>query len=179
MTSPMGFDWISGDVEDDRARRSRTSRFRIWDGTRWMQCARMQFSTGIALGPDGLHAYFVHSYHLVPDDPEDVIALTDPWRTDHRDCRTRQHGGHAVSSREEPAAWPEPDRQFPAVAALILFPAIDLKDGQCVRLKLGDMNAATVFNDDPAAQAVHFASQGFQWLHLVDLNGAFAGKAGQ
>jgi phosphoribosylformimino-5-aminoimidazole carboxamide ribotide isomerase len=62
------------------------------------------------------------------------------------------------------------------VASLILFPAIDLKDGQCVRLKLGDMAEATVFNDDPAAQARIFESQGFRWLHLVDLNGAFAGK---
>lgn len=59
---------------------------------------------------------------------------------------------------------------------MILFPAIDLKDGQCVRLKLGDMDQATVFNDDPAAQARTFAAQGFEWLHLVDLNGAFAGK---
>ena len=59
---------------------------------------------------------------------------------------------------------------------MILFPAIDLKDGQCVRLKLGDMNQATVFNDDPAAQALAFQSQGFEYLHLVDLNGAFAGK---
>lgn len=59
---------------------------------------------------------------------------------------------------------------------MILFPAIDLKDGQCVRLKLGDMAQATVFNDDPAAQAKHFEEQGFSWLHLVDLNGAFAGK---
>lgn len=59
---------------------------------------------------------------------------------------------------------------------MILFPAIDLKDGQCVRLKLGDMEQATVFNDDPAAQAKKFESQGFEWLHLVDLNGAFAGK---
>ena len=58
---------------------------------------------------------------------------------------------------------------------MILFPAIDLKDGQCVRLKLGDMNAATVFNDDPADQARRFEAQGFEWLHLVDLNGAFAG----
>jgi phosphoribosylformimino-5-aminoimidazole carboxamide ribotide isomerase len=62
------------------------------------------------------------------------------------------------------------------MAAMILFPAIDLKDGQCVRLKLGDMAQATVFNDDPAAQARHFEQQGFAWLHLVDLNGAFAGK---
>jgi len=59
---------------------------------------------------------------------------------------------------------------------MILFPAIDLKDGQCVRLKLGDMAQATVFNDDPAAQALAFERQGFEWLHLVDLNGAFAGK---
>lgn len=59
---------------------------------------------------------------------------------------------------------------------MILFPAIDLKDGQCVRLKLGDMNQATVFNDDPAAQALAFEEQGFSWLHLVDLNGAFEGR---
>lgn len=59
---------------------------------------------------------------------------------------------------------------------MILFPAIDLKDGQCVRLKLGDMAEATVFNDDPAAQARIFEQQGFSWLHLVDLNGAFAGR---
>ena len=59
---------------------------------------------------------------------------------------------------------------------MILFPAIDLKDGQCVRLKLGDMEQATVFNDDPAAQAGIFQSQGFEWLHLVDLNGAFTGR---
>jgi phosphoribosylformimino-5-aminoimidazole carboxamide ribotide isomerase len=59
---------------------------------------------------------------------------------------------------------------------MILFPAIDLKDGQCVRLKLGEMSQATVFNDDPAAQARAFETQGFQYLHVVDLNGAFAGK---
>lgn len=59
---------------------------------------------------------------------------------------------------------------------MILFPAIDLKDGQCVRLKLGDMAQATVFNDNPAAQAKSFETQGFEWLHLVDLNGAFEGR---
>ncbi|MGO4171365.1 1-(5-phosphoribosyl)-5-[(5-phosphoribosylamino)methylideneamino]imidazole-4-carboxamide isomerase [Bosea sp. TAF32] len=60
--------------------------------------------------------------------------------------------------------------------AMILFPAIDLKEGRCVRLKQGDMAQATVFNDDPAAQAAAFEAQGFQWLHVVDLDGAFAGK---
>lgn len=59
---------------------------------------------------------------------------------------------------------------------MILFPAIDLKDGQCVRLKLGDMEQATVFSDDPAAQAYAFEQQGFSYLHLVDLNGAFSGQ---
>jgi phosphoribosylformimino-5-aminoimidazole carboxamide ribotide isomerase len=57
-----------------------------------------------------------------------------------------------------------------------LFPAIDLKDGQCVRLKLGDMAQATVFSDSPADQARTFERQGFDYLHIVDLNGAFAGK---
>lgn len=59
---------------------------------------------------------------------------------------------------------------------MILFPAIDLKDGQCVRLRQGEMDQATVFNADPAAQAQAFESQGFEWLHVVDLNGAFEGK---
>ncbi|MEL6647880.1 MAG: 1-(5-phosphoribosyl)-5-[(5-phosphoribosylamino)methylideneamino]imidazole-4-carboxamide isomerase [Pseudomonadota bacterium] len=58
---------------------------------------------------------------------------------------------------------------------MILFPAIDLKDGQAVRLLKGDMDKATVFNDDPAAQAMAFVNAGCEWLHLVDLNGAFAG----
>ncbi|TDI59168.1 MAG: 1-(5-phosphoribosyl)-5-[(5-phosphoribosylamino)methylideneamino]imidazole-4-carboxamide isomerase [Alphaproteobacteria bacterium] len=59
---------------------------------------------------------------------------------------------------------------------MILFPAIDLKDGQCVRLYQGDMDKATVFNDSPANQAAQFEANGFEWLHLVDLDGAFAGK---
>jgi phosphoribosylformimino-5-aminoimidazole carboxamide ribotide isomerase len=62
------------------------------------------------------------------------------------------------------------------VAPVILFPAIDLKEGRCVRLVQGDMDQATVFNDDPAAQADQFEAQGFEWLHVVDLDGAFAGK---
>lgn len=60
---------------------------------------------------------------------------------------------------------------------MILFPAIDLKDGKCVRLRLGDMDSATVYNEDPAAQAAAFERQGFSWLHVVDLNGAFAGRS--
>lgn len=59
---------------------------------------------------------------------------------------------------------------------MILYPAIDLKEGRCVRLRQGDMNAATVFSEDPAAQAAAFERQGFSWLHVVDLDGAFAGR---
>lgn len=59
---------------------------------------------------------------------------------------------------------------------MILFPAIDLKDGECVRLVHGDMDKVTVFNRDPADQAAKFERQGFTWLHIVDLNGAFAGR---
>ncbi len=59
---------------------------------------------------------------------------------------------------------------------MILYPAIDLKDGNCVRLLRGDMAAATVFGHDPAGQAAAFVTQGCTWLHLVDLNGAFAGR---
>ena len=59
---------------------------------------------------------------------------------------------------------------------MILYPAIDLKDGVCVRLKRGIMDDATIYNDDPAAQATQFKTLGFSWLHIVDLNGAFAGQ---
>jgi len=59
---------------------------------------------------------------------------------------------------------------------MILYPAIDLKEGRCVRLERGDMDRATVFNDDPAAQARVFQDAGAEWLHIVDLDGAFAGK---
>lgn len=59
---------------------------------------------------------------------------------------------------------------------MILYPAIDLKDGHAVRLYKGEMDQATVFNDDPAAQAMEFVEAGCEWLHLVDLNGAFAGE---
>jgi len=60
---------------------------------------------------------------------------------------------------------------------VILYPAIDLKGGECVRLAQGDMARATVYNQDPGAQAAAFKAQGFEWLHVVDLDGAFAGNA--
>jgi phosphoribosylformimino-5-aminoimidazole carboxamide ribotide isomerase len=62
------------------------------------------------------------------------------------------------------------------MSALTLYPAIDLKDGACVRLVEGDMDRATVYSSDPPAQACAFAAMGFEWLHVVDLDGAFAGR---
>src|SRR5437016_14496850 len=70
----------------------------------------------------------------------------------------------------------EQNSPSPESRLMILFPAIDLKNGECVRLEQGDMARATVFNLDPAAQAKSFAAQGFEYLHVVDLDGAFAGK---
>src|SRR5215207_6658934 len=63
------------------------------------------------------------------------------------------------------------------MAPVILYPAIDLKDGQCVRVLHGDLSTATVFNDDPGAQARAFVASGFHWVHVVDLNGAVSGQA--
>ncbi|WP_270935088.1 1-(5-phosphoribosyl)-5-[(5-phosphoribosylamino)methylideneamino]imidazole-4-carboxamide isomerase [Falsiroseomonas oryzae] len=60
--------------------------------------------------------------------------------------------------------------------AFVLYPAIDLKGGQVVRLRRGEMDQATVYAEDPAAQAASFAAQGFAWVHVVDLDGAFAGR---
>src|SRR5262249_169499 len=79
-------------------------------------------------------------------------------------------------TREEPKARLGADCEFLEVETVILFPAIDLKNGEAVRLQQGDMARATVFSHDPAAQAHAFAEQGFTYLHLVDLDGAFAGK---
>jgi phosphoribosylformimino-5-aminoimidazole carboxamide ribotide isomerase len=62
------------------------------------------------------------------------------------------------------------------MTTLTLYPAIDLKDGQCVRLRRGEMDQATVYTDDPGAQAKLWQGSGFAWLHVVDLNGAFAGR---
>ena len=98
------------------------------------------------------------------------------WRPDHRVRRQGQYGRHPVPPREEPEARARADREFPEMEAVILFPAIDLKDGQCVRLRQGEMDQATVFNEDPTAQARSFEEQGFEWLHVVDLNGAFEGR---
>src|SRR5262249_56502975 len=97
-------------------------------------------------------------------------------RARHRDRRARHRRGNAIPSREEPAAGIEADRELPDVGAVILFPAIDLKEGLAGRLEQGDMARATIFNRDPAAQARAFEAQGVKYLHIVDLDVAFAGR---
>jgi phosphoribosylformimino-5-aminoimidazole carboxamide ribotide isomerase len=87
--------------------------------------------------------------------------------------RMRNAGlGAFLSRRQRAERGPEQSE----AATMILYPAIDLKDGQCVRLLRGEMSEATVFNDDPASQARAFEAAGCEWIHLVDLNGAFAGR---
>src|SRR3546814_15406500 len=82
-----------------------------------------------------------------------------------------------VCSSDLPGLRPRDARKVSSVAALTIFPAIDLKGGQVVRLAEGDMARATVYGDDPAAQAMLFADAGSQFLHVVDLDGSFAGRA--
>ena len=159
---------------------------------------------GIPLGAQGLHAYFVHSYNLNVAERADLVAEADYGGPVTAVVARDSYAGHPVPSGEEPAARSRCDRQFSRLEALdsfkgrifygepvstspvnppcseravvILFPAIDLKDGLCVRLEQGDMARATIFNRDAAAQAHAFEVQGFEYLHLVDLDGAFAGK---
>src|SRR6185369_15869011 len=94
-----------------------------------------------------------------------------------RRCGARQCGRRAVPPGEVAALRPRPSRPLPGVAPVILYPAIDLKDGQCVRVVHGDLATATVFNASPADQARAWADGGFHWIHVVDLNGAVAGQA--
>src|SRR6202035_594975 len=128
---------------------------------------------GRAAGSARLFRAFVPSQDRGAREPGGGGGL---WRARHRDRGPRYGGGHPIPSGEEPAARPQADREFSAVEAVILFPAIDLKDGLCVRLEQGDMARATVFHRDPAAQANAFEELGFEYLHVVDLDGAFAGK---
>ena len=93
-----------------------------------------------------------------------------------------QDRGRLAATRPEAAAGaaaaaPDAEKPAQAVRPLTLYPAIDLKDGACVRLRRGEMGDATVYSDDPGAQARAWVAAGCRWLHVVDLNGAFAGRS--
>jgi phosphoribosylformimino-5-aminoimidazole carboxamide ribotide isomerase len=167
-----GFNWIEGDVEKISPREEN------------LKIPHMGWNTldpirehpvleRLPLGPKGRHAYFVSPQRVERSGRAGTRRLR---RAGDRDRRQGHRHRHAVSPREEPAFWSGPDLELFEVEAVILFPAVDLKNGQCVRLEQGDMARATVFNLDPAAQARAFAEQGFEYLHVVDLDGAFAGK---
>src|SRR6185503_12825894 len=95
-----------------------------------------------------------------------------PWRATI--CLARSSTRRKASGRDRSCS---PTSSSGSRRAMMLYPAIDLKDGACVRLLRGDMATATSFNDDPADQALRFEAMGFEALHVVDLNGAFAGAA--
>ncbi len=201
-----GLGWIAGEVDKIAPRDPALKIPHMgWNTLK----ARMphKLLDGIPLGPDGLHAYFVHSYQLTAGGS----APTSLAEADYGGPVTAMVARDSVAGTQ---FHPEKsqklglalDRQFPELEAVrwlnglgrrdwrpdlwtiesangrpsehavILFPAIDLKDGLCVRLQQGDMARATVFNRDPAAQAHAFETQGFRHLHVVDLDGAFAGK---
>ena len=109
-----------------------------------------------------VHVYFVHSFALTGAAPAQVLASCD-------------YGG-AFAAVVGRARLPDQVPDMAAVSPFTLYPAIDLKDGQCVRLVRGEMASATVFNASPGAQAAAWQQAGFAWIHVVDLNGAFEGR---
>ena len=129
---------------------------------------------------DGAYVYFVHSYHVVPAENA-VIATTNGLR---RRVRVRCPPGQLVcvpvSSREEPGRGTPDLRELCGRGAgrriVLIVPAIDLKGGRCVRLLRGDMDAETVYGDDPLAMGQRWVAEGAQYLHVVDLDGAVQGN---
>ncbi len=125
----------------------------------------------------GAHAYFVHSYQFHPEDDDAVLATADYGGPVTAAIGRDNIAGTQFHPEKSQAVGLRLLAELPELVAMILFPAIDLKDGACVRLKRGEMGEATIFNTDPAAQAQIFAAAGFEYLHCVDLNGAFEGHS--
>ena len=147
-----GLGWIAGEV--DRITPSDPSLKIPHMGWNTLNVIRPHpLLDGLTLGPQGRHAYFVHSYQLKPAHRADLVAEADYGGAVTAIVGARQHRRHAIPSREEPKTRSRADREFLEVEAVILFPAIDLKNGEAVRLEQGDMARATVFNRDPAEQA--------------------------
>src|SRR5204863_8196021 len=111
--------------------------------------------------------------------PARLVRLRSPVR---RGCPARPRPRDAISSGEEPAVGPAPPGELRCARegrGMIVIPAVDLRDGCCVRLREGRAEAETVFSEDPVAMAVQWASLGAERLHIVDLDGAFAGAPRQ
>ncbi len=169
----QGLDWIAGEVKriapnDPHAKVPHMG----WNSLEGDLSAPV-FS---GLNP-GEHMYFTHSYALEAEDEGDVAAWTHHGGRFAAAVARGQYRRRAVPPGKIPGGGDRPAGQLPEVATVILYPAIDLKDGQCVRVLRGDLNQATVFNDDPAAQARAWKAAGFEWLHVIDLNGSVEGRA--
>ena len=121
--------------------------------------------------------YFTHSFAFYPQDEADVAAQTDHGGRFPVAVARGNIAGVQFHPEKSQGAGLAPARQLPGMATMILYPAIDLKDGQCVRVVHGDFATATVFNEDPADQARTWVKAGFEWLHVVDLNGSAEGRA--
>ena len=143
-----GFNWIAGDVEKISPREENLKIPHMGWNTLDM-IREHPVLERLPLGPKGRHAYFVHSYHLNADQRGGRAGARRLRRPGDGHRRQGHRDRHPVSPGEEPAFRAGPDFELFEVEAVILFPAIDLKNGQCVRLEQGDMARATVFNLDP------------------------------
>jgi glutamine amidotransferase len=166
-----GLDWIAGDVR------------RIEPDDPAAKVPHMGWNRLVALADHPLTAgraddvYFTHSFAFFPKDAQNVIAQVEHGGRFPAAVARGNVAGVQFHPEKSQAPGLIPSRALPGVAAMILYPAIDLKDGECVRVLHGDLSTATVFNTSPAEQAQAWADGGFHWLHVVDLNGAVAGKA--
>jgi len=169
-----GLDWIAGDVRrlDDGGDPAIKIPHMGWNNL--TDVADHPLFAGLK---NEQTVYFTHSFAFFPKDERDVAAYVEHGGQFPAARRARQCGRRAIPSGEVAGLRPFPSRALPGVATVILYPAIDLKDGQCVRVVHGDLSTATVFNTSPAAQAKAWADGGFHWIHVVDLNGAGSGKA--
>ena len=170
-----GFNWIAGDVEKitPREENLKIPAHGLEHARHDPRACGAGAPAARAEGPSCLFRAFVSPQRHQRGRRAGARRLR---RAGDRDRGQGHRDRYAISPGEKPAFRPGLDFEFPEVEAVILFPAVDLKNGQCVRLEQGDMARATVFNLDPAAQARAFAEQGFEYLHVVDLDGAFAGK---
>ena len=139
--------------------------------------------------PDGAYAYFVHSYYCAPDDPAYAVATTDfggsyasvvrrgnVWGIQCHPEKSQAVGSADSAELREHRERVSAEGEGYIDVTFIIYPAIDLRRGQVVRLRQGDPDAQTTFADDPATVARRWAEQGAEWLHVVNLDGAFTGR---
>ena len=160
-------DWTS--FRDASAEFLKSSMFRTWDGT---SCIRKpdRLLKGVEAGS---FVYFVHSYYAEPASQEITLATTDHGIDFAAIVHQRQYLGHAISSGKEPESRRAAARQLCTV--MNIYPAIDILKGKAVRLKQGRADDVTVYGQ-PLEMAQRWVQCGAEWLHVVDLDGAFEGN---